>query len=197
MTKKKTALSILLLLSLVLAAPLAWAAQFSGDMKVVMGDRTQVSKIFVDGTKMRTEVQAPNGKMVIIMDTKNDKIMFLMPAQKMYMDGSGMGESMGAKEMPKLGEVPKDAKKVGTEKLKGYSCEVYELERAGMGKSKFWWVKKLGMPIKSVSETPMGKAVTEMENIKEGSQPAELFKVPAGYSKMEMPKMPKMPKGAN
>ena len=197
MIKKKNLLSLLLLLSFILAAPLAWAAQFSADMKVDAGGRKQTSKIYVDGSKMRTEVQAPNGKMIVIADTKNDKILFLMPAQKMYMDGSGMGGAMGMSEMPEVGELPKDAKKVGSEKLKGYRCDVYELTRADVGKTKFWWVQKLGLPVKSVSDSPMGKVVTELDNIKEGSQPASLFKVPAGYNKMQMPKMPKMPQPAN
>ena len=197
MIKKKTVLSLMLLLSLVLAAPLAWAAQFSADMKMGMEGHSQAMKIYIDGDLMRTEVKTPNGEMIVIVDTKNDKMLFLMPAQKMYMDTAGMGEAMGMGELPEVGKLPKDAKKVGTEKLKGYKCDVYELQRADVGKSKFWWVPKLGMPIKSISESSMGKATTELENIKEGPQPAKLFKVPAGYTKMNMPAMPKVPKTGN
>ena len=197
MIKKKTALSVVIFLSFVLSASLVWAAQFSADMKMSMQGRTQATKIFVDGTKMRTEVTAPNGKMIVIVDLKTDKMLFLMPEQKLYMDSGGMAGAMGMDDMPKIGELPKDAKKVGTEKLKGYRCEIYEMQRPEMGKTKFWWVKKLGMPIKSLSETPMGKASTELDNIKEGAQPAKLFQVPAGYTKMNMPKMPKMPKSGN
>jgi outer membrane lipoprotein-sorting protein len=56
-----------------------------------------------------------------------------------------------------------------------------------------WISEKLNFPIKTEMEGSSGSMSMEYKNIQEKKIPDSLFNVPAGYQKMSMPSMPKMP----
>lgn len=100
-------------------------------------------------------------------------------------------------------------KKVGTESIAGYKCEIYEGdikdERSQFSPHiKLWFSKKMNYPIKSEISlpAPMGKVTTHLENITVGNQPESLFSIPSGYVEaktmqeaMGMPNMGSFMKG--
>jgi hypothetical protein len=81
-------------------------------------------------------------------------------------------------------------KKVGTESIEGFTCDIYEGdvifdEQSGQAAHmKFWLSRKLQYPLKtdSMMPPPVGRVTTVLQNIKTGRQPAHLFEIPDGYA---------------
>lgn len=176
-----------------------WAGipQFSSDMKVSGRGQGMNGKVYFGGQKMRFEMQGgPRGEMIMINDAAKRVAYMLMPPQHMYMEFSadmqamrGRGPRMpDAKALDPANPCSADTnytcKKVGSETVNGRSCDKWEFtEKSGGGTRTVWIDQKLHFPIKSVGSD--GETF-ELTNIKEGAQPASLFEVPAGYTKMDM-----------
>lgn len=73
--------------------------------------------------------------------------------------------------------------KVGSESVNGRSTVKYEAANAKGDVGHFWLDSKLRFPLKWDGKNSGG----ELRNIQEGTQPASLFEVPAGFTKMQMP----------
>jgi hypothetical protein len=192
-------MTLLIVIALSMFALPAVAEEFSADMLINAGGRQMTSKMFSKDGKQRVEIATPGGKMINIIDFKTGKVFSLMPAQKMYMELEGMDDAT-LKQIKdfRAGKTPPGAKKVGSEKVSGYSTDVYMVDDPKSGKTKMWYAPKLKYPVKSEGAGPMGKHSMQLTNIKEGGVSDSLFKVPAGYKKFSMPKgMPggKMPGG--
>ena len=84
-----------------------------------------------------------------------------------------------------------NCKKLGTETVNGRATERWQvemsLEKATMGID-----QKLPIPSKTVSSDGL---TMEFSNLAEGKQDAKLFVVSAGYEKMDMGDMRKLPGG--
>ena len=177
-------------------AALALAAEFSADMVHKMGAMTKEGKVYVKGTKMRTE--SGMGQGITIVDGDTGTVWVLQPAQKMYMEmkkgaTQPMQTTQSDEELAKVA----DKKFLGTETVNGYQCEkyLYTYRDKALGTMTMWVATKLGHAIKMVHQSPEGESSFEYRNIKEGGVADSLFQVPAGYTKMEMPGMPGMGKG--
>ena len=72
--------------------------------------------------------------------------------------------------------------KVGSETVNGRSTVKYEGTNAKGEAGAAWFDSKLRFPVKWDGKNGGG----EMQNIQEGPQPASLFDIPAGYTKMDM-----------
>ena len=120
----------------------------------------------------------------------------IMPQQKMYMEmnANGMGRMGRGPRMPDAkaldptnpcaAEPNYTCKKVGTETVNGRSCDKWEFtDKNGGGTRTVWLDQKLHFPIKMVGSQGDN---FELTNVQEGTQPASLFEVPAGYTKMDM-----------
>jgi outer membrane lipoprotein-sorting protein len=165
------------------------AAEFSADMIQKMQGQTQTGKVFIKGKKMRMEMDTPGNKMVHIMLPEQKKTIMLMTKEKMYMEmtaanNPGSSPSSDKEELEKIATV----KQLGTETINGYLCDKLQVifHDKNQGTSTQWVSKKLNFPIKMVSQTPHGEAVTEYQNIKEGSVPDSSFIIPPGYQQMPM-----------
>ncbi|MBN2887420.1 MAG: hypothetical protein JXM75_12005 [Chromatiaceae bacterium] len=81
---------------------------------------------------------------------------------------------------------------VGNERLEGRAVEKWEMTASAPGQqavSTFqWYDPELKLLVRE--EFP-GGAVRELTNIRVGAQPDELFSVPAGYRRVEMPQPPR------
>jgi hypothetical protein len=75
--------------------------------------------------------------------------------------------------------------KVGTETVNGRNAVKYEGTNARGEAGTVWIDPKLQFPVKWQGKDGGG----ELRNIQEGSQPASLFEVPAGYTKFDMGSM--------
>jgi outer membrane lipoprotein-sorting protein len=169
-----------------LLAGLSLAGEFSATVVTRTDSQETKGKVYIQGEKMRQEFSTPEGMTVNIARPDKQLMWVLMPEQKMAMEmpfaKSGLGMSMA---MP---EEKAKMKLLGTETVNGYDTEKYEttVTAAGKADKHFLWVsKKLGVPIKMMSED--GKFSMEYLEIKEGGVTAGLFEVPEGYQKMTMP----------
>lgn len=152
-----------------------------------LGEKDAHGKVYVQGTKMRMEMGAPNGDENLVTITRPDKklVWVLMPEEKMYLeqpyqDDPRMKEWTPAQEAK--------SKLVGKETVSGLECNKYQVE----GEQTFYWVSdKIGFPVKT--QAPDGTMV--LKNIQPGKVPGDLFEVPAGFEKLSMPGMGGMPQG--
>jgi hypothetical protein len=72
--------------------------------------------------------------------------------------------------------------KVGNESVNGRSTVKYEATSTSGEVSHFWLDPKLRFPVKWEGKDSSG----ELRKIQEGSQPASLFEIPAGFTKMDI-----------
>lgn len=79
--------------------------------------------------------------------------------------------------------------KIGNETVNGRNTVKYEGTNAKGETGYVWLDPKLRFPVKWQGKDGSGG---ELRNIQEGSQPASLFEIPAGYKKFEMPNMGNM-----
>jgi hypothetical protein len=159
------------------------------------------AKIFFAKDKMRIESQSPNARAgggAIIVNLASQTSTVLMPQQHMYMDMSLQSQTQrlgynffrtgdvedACGDWLKLGSNKGGScHKVGNESVDGRDTVKFEATTASGVVSTFWIDPKLRFPIKWQGKNSDG----ELRNIQQGPQPASLFEIPAGYTKMEMP----------
>ncbi len=194
--------------ALMLAASFAMAqAEFSAEIVDLQksGTPTQ-AKIYFAKDKMRIESQtaSAHGSAVIInYATQTGDV--LMAQQHMYMEMPMQAQSqrMGyasaffhagdvenaCGDWQKMGHEGSTCHKVGTETVSGRSTVKYETTNASGDVSHFWLDPKLRFPVKWEGKSNSG----ELRNIQEGAQPASLFEIPAGFTKMDLGGMMQQP----
>jgi hypothetical protein len=194
--------------ALMLAASFAVAqAEFSAEIVDLQksGTPTQ-AKIYFAKDKMRIEAQtaSAHGSAVIInYATQTGDV--VMAQQHMYMEMPMQAQSqrMGyasaffqagdvenaCGDWQKMGHEGSNCHKVGSETVNGRSTVKYETTNANGDISHFWLDPKLRFPVKWEGKSNSG----ELRNIQEGAQPASLFEIPAGFTKMDLGGMMQQP----
>jgi len=197
--------------TLLIAASVALAqTEFSAD---IIDNSSQKSnkgptKVYFGKDKMRfdsADTSDPRGGGSVIFDLNNQSWVVLMAKQHMYMEmPAKMMENRGMFEFFRSGDVDNACSdwlklarnkggtchKAGSETVNGRSTVKYEGTNASGESSAVWLDSKLRFPVKWTGKNGGG----EMQNIKEGSQPASLFEIPAGYNKFDMGNMMQMQK---
>ena len=195
------------LCALLLVAVPAFAFQmpqpFSADMATTAshGNLNMAGKVYFSLPNMRIDMNSANsakssgpmgGKMSMIVDGPAKKMYMLMTEQHMYMEFSTDQNSPMTQRLPNIQDMLKSGdmcaghegatcKKVGTESIDGRACDKWEMTEKSGKVETFWMDQKLHFPIKMIS----GDITTVYTNIKEGAQDASLFKVPAGFQKLD------------
>jgi hypothetical protein len=188
--------------ALLVAASFALAqTEFSADIVDLQKPGTPTTaKIFFAKDKLRIESQNsgahPGGAFIVNFATQTSTV--LMSQQHMYMDmPQGQNQRQGYYAFFRAGDVENacgdwekmaynkggSCHKVGNETVSGRSTVKYEATSAKGEVGNFWVDPKLRFPIKWQGKNSGG----ELRNVQEGAQPASLFEVPAGFTKMEMP----------
>lgn len=200
--KRGFATRLLVLVSFVLAASAVWAQQdFSADIVTHEQGKpaSTPAKMYVTKDKMRFESQGQNGhNAAVIINFATQTSDVLMAERKMYMEfaaGQGPGAARtwayfratdvenACGDWQKMVSKPGgECHKVGSESVNGRSTIKYEAKSAGEDISDVWLDSKIAFPIKWQGKNSEG----ELQNIKEGSQPASLFEIPSDYQKMDM-----------
>jgi hypothetical protein len=165
-------------------------AAYSATQVTTRGGHTQqTSKVFVAGQKMRMEMPHPSGHGSLVSIVRQDRgvAWMLFPEQRMYRE-----VAIDEADLTGLSRQIKDdqvIEELGSETVAGYSCrkvkvrtKVTVMGRTIESTSTVWMTPKLGLPLRS--EHSSG-TVSELRDITEGRQPADLFEVPAGFSKTE------------
>ena len=186
----------------------ALAQDFSADVVSNKQGNGGLSKIYSTKDKARWEVQEKNagmGPSALIVDEAQGKWLVLMEQRHMYMDSLPMmmkspvitqfwhvsDVNDACPQWKKIAEQSKADKnwgsctKVGGDTLNGRSTVKYEGVSTKGDKAYYWVDTKLKCVIKADS----GSGSFELRNIQEGSQPASLFEIPAGYTKFDMGSM--------
>ena len=192
------------LFGLLVMAHMAMAQDFSADV-VNEKSNQELKKIYSTKDKVRFEVESRNqamGPSAIISDETQNKWIVLMPDRHMYLDS--LPAMMKTPTMYQFWHVedvndacPQWKKfaeqagtnknwgsctKVGSDTVNGRSTVKYEGVSNKGEKTHYWVDTKLHCVIKGDG----GSGGIELRNIQEGSQPASLFEVPAGYTKFDM-----------
>ena len=193
-------ISCSLALTLVTAFALA-QTEFSADLVDTHKEGSQTQgKIYFAKDKLRFDSQDqrdPKKTGAFIMNLATQTSIVLMPQQHMYMElpATTMAER-GMYSFFRTGDVENACSdwqkikhyqhgtchKVGNETVNGRSTVKYEGTNDSGDASQVWLDPKLRFPVKWQGKEGSG----EMRNIQEGSQPASLFEVPAGFTKMDM-----------
>jgi Domain of unknown function (DUF4412) len=187
--------------AVVLAASFVLAqAEFSGEVvDLQKPGAPTVAKLYFAKDKMRIEAQTsgPHGGGVVIMNFASQTSDILMPQQHMYMEMPV--QSQGQRQVYSFFEVgdvenacgdwqkishmqPGSCHKVGTDTVNGRSAIEYEATNSSGDVSRVWLDAKVRFPLKWQGKNSGG----ELRNVQAGSQPASLFEIPAGYTKMDM-----------
>ena len=196
------------LIAFLLVASLALAqSEFSADMVDTQkaGTPTQ-ARIYMAKDKMRVETGAGNakGSGAVIMNLATQTYTVLMDKQHMYMEmpaqmagqrtmynffHTGDVESACADWLQQEKNKGGSCHKVGSDTVNGRSTIKYEGTGANGDAIAFWIDPKLRFPVKWEGKNSAG----ELRNIQEGTQPASLFEIPAGYTKFDMGAMKQRP----
>ncbi len=205
-------------LSLALAAlalPLsaAWAApsdvEFSATAVQTLPQKGAVTgKLYVSKSKMRQEAVQDGQTRITISDPEQGVAWILNPERKEYVEMKGPTPTGGAAAGGGRPPMPDEAghpcqqqssglkcTKLGSETVNGRTADKWEVV-ATQGQETFrstmWVDPRLRLPVKA--EFP-GGVQSELRDVKEGPQPAELFTVPADYKKVELPQRPAQGQG--
>jgi hypothetical protein len=176
-----------------------FSADIVSDHKQGSTSTASTARVYFAKDKMRIEPQDKDPKSMgaFIMNFATQTSIVIMPAQHMYMEmpASIMNEK-GTYSFFRTGDVENacgdwlkvphnqggTCRKVGNETVNGRNTVKYEGTNSSGESSEVWLDPKLRFPVKWAGKSGTG----EMKNIQEGSQPASLFDIPAGFTKMDM-----------
>jgi len=168
-------------------------AQFTADMVTTEGDISKTSKFYVENPFYRMDMEEGGQKMFVVVNNETKTTRVFMPSEKMYMEMKSDDMKSLSNDVFQSLEVQKEkyeTKLVGKETVNGYDCEKYQVIIDGSPVSSYWQSPEIEYPIKVVSGQNQNM-VMELKNIEKGDVDDAMFKVPAGFTKMEMP-MPGM-----
>lgn len=150
-----------------------WPKAYSVEMEMTASGTKTATKMFVDGDKMRTEMNAGGMDMISITRKDKKKMYSLMPAMKMVTE-------MALPDTPAPAAAPAGpepvVEKVGSSTVNGVACTEYKVTAGGATTN--WFLSSDNLPVRMVASG----STTDWKNFKAGAQDAALFEVPAGYS---------------
>lgn len=171
-------------------------ATFSATMVESADGKTRQGRIYVTDAGVRTEMGAGDQQRIMIVDKRNRIAWLLNPARREYveMKGEDAGSAGASPPLPGDANSPCNrapgltCNRLAHEAMNGRQSEKWEIvvtQGEQSMKSLVWVDRALGMPVRE--EMPGGQ-VRELRDIRLGAQPADLFRVPQGYRRIEMPK---------
>ena len=189
------AVTLLMIASLALAQ-----TEFSADIVNTEKSEGPQAKVYFGKDKIRFEPMKkdPRGGGALIVDLSSQTSTVLMEEQHMYMQlPQQMANQRNMYHFFRAGDVENactdwlaqswnkggSCHKVGNETVNGRSTVKYEGTNSKGESGTMWLDPTLRFPVKWQGRN--GSA-GELQNIKEGSQPASLFEIPSGYTKFDM-----------
>lgn len=163
-----------------------YAADFSADVVSNTPEGSVTAKIYVSGDKSRMETAG----VTTISRVDKKVVWMLMPSEKMYMEQPFNLQTAASVEEKVEGEIERSAE--GTETINGVKTTKYRItiETQGRRESIYQWIDEaMRFPVKTAAID--GSWSSEFRNISQAKQDAQLFEIPAGYTKMSM-NMPDM-----
>jgi len=171
----------------------AQPTQFKANVQMKNGadGRTASGIAYFGGAKIRTELKDGGRSMVILADPLAHSQVILMTSEKMYMQ---MPIGQGPVSFPAAGPTDPtnpcsgssgntDCVKGPNETINGYPTVRWDYTSQDGVRTRAWVSPTLRFAIKTTDDN--GGAL-EFSDIAEGPQPASLFTIPAGYTKMDV-----------
>lgn len=174
------------LLFVIILSGIASAMEFSADTVMTTKESKMTGKMYFKADRIRMDMNVKKGNMSTITRMDKKVIWNIMPAQKMYMEMPFNQQDKPKVEEKMEGEI--ERKQVGSENIDGHPTKKYLITyKSGKGKEQMhqWLATDINFPVKTASID--GTWTQEYKNIKIGSQANDLFEVPAGYKKMQLP----------
>jgi len=176
-------------------------AAYSEDLVITASGQTMTMKRFVNGTKVRTDMNAQGQDFSMIELGDADGTMYnILPKDKraIKMTARGMMGEMHAEASDSTGEetTPPGYKVeyLGEETLDGRSTKKFRMSTSD-GSALGWFDANTGQPVRMEGQSDGKPAVMEWKNFKAAPQPAALFQVPKGYEVVDMDAMRAQMKG--
>jgi hypothetical protein len=154
-------------------------------------DREAVSvRVYVSGERLRVEPATLPG--YIIVDRGAGRALMVMRQPHIYFETPAQSELV-RNFLPS--ERMRFTRK-GSERVAGLSCTVWDVQAPG-GRSGQVCVTSDGIVLRGQGHDPQyGSGSVEAVSVTYAPQPASLFQLPAGYLRMETPRLPAGPGGA-
>lgn len=188
-------------------ANMAHAQDFSADVVSRESDNAGMKKVYATKNKVRFELQGTNAQMgpsAIVFDDTKHSYTIIMAERHVYMDAPMTitkrllthfwrvdNPNDACPEWKKTAEeagTDKDwgsCTKIGSDTVNGRDTVKYEGVSSKGEKGHIWIDSRL----RCVVKTDGNAGGFELRNIQEGSQPATLFEIPAGFTKFDMGSM--------
>lgn len=179
--------------------------EFSAEIVDLEKSGKAPTKVYFGKDKMRFDSLGGGAQAgAVIMDFTSHSYLVLMGTQHMYMEMPAQTmEKRGMYSFFRTGDAENacadwlkleankggSCHKVGNETVNGRNTVKYEATNARGETGTAWIDPKLRFPVKWQGKNGGG----ELRNIQQGSLPASLFEIPAGYSKFDMGSMTKQP----
>jgi hypothetical protein len=166
--------------------------QFKANVKQKGSDgTTSTGTMYFGGAKIRTELASDGDTTVMLVDPTARSQYVLMPSDKIYMQmPMGQGPVSGPVPRPSDpinpcagGSGNTDCVKGSSESVNGHNAIRWDYTNSDGVRTRAWISPRLRFAVKT--EDDDGNAM-ELSNIAEGTQPANLFSIPSGYTKMDM-----------
>jgi hypothetical protein len=176
---------------LVFSGSAAFAQQFTADMVRLKPAGAVTTKVSFKANKVRMEVAKQTTPSYVILDLAEHTSTMVLPDTKTYVL-SPPGHMPSSIPLVRVGnpdeacvdwkkDVDKsgECKKVGDEDLNGRKTVRYTAKASNGDPGTVWIDRELRVPIKWEAE----KGAAEMQNIKVGPQPDDLFEIPKDFEK--------------
>lgn len=162
----------------------AFALEFSAEQKTRKGAQSMTGKIYFQPDRWRVEMASPDGPKVAIHRLDKAVTWLLLP-NRTYVE-----LPLRIDQLPQIGakvEGEVGRRLVGTDQVGGRKTEKYEVTVEAQGRKEIvyqWVAIDIKMPMKTTSAD--GSWESAYSYVTLGPQPAHLFEIPAGYTKVPL-----------
>lgn len=185
---KRIGLWLMVLLCFSALGMTAWAAapDYVATYQMTSGKETSTHKMFFqgNGTKLRLEVNTPEGELVTITRMDKKVTWLLMIEAKMVMEQT-FDPNAWSKYQYDENFLTNNAKKIGEETILGYKCDIYNY-KTGSDNFTVSVSQKEKILLKSKVDSKKNKMVMEAKEVKVGKLEDSLFEVPPGYQRFSL-----------
>ena len=167
------------------APPPALSTEYSANRRIESDQGVIEGSIAAAPGRERSEMRVSGMSTVMILRSDRGLGWMLMPAQKMYMtmDFAKAAQQSGAAQNDQI-----DITEVGTETVEGQTATKYKMLMKDGSGGGFIWVTAQGIPVKmdflSKSGGEKSRMTVTLKNLQIGSQDAQNFELPSGYTAM-------------
>jgi hypothetical protein len=180
---------------LILSISLNMFGQFTATLTNTVQGTSRTFKVFSNLDKYRYEFEESGMKGILIASPRENQMWLLLPDEKFVYKTTGDDFRMVSNDPVaaiKIYASNSETKKLGTEKVSGYDCEISEYYQGDTKIFTAWYTPKLNFIIKATNHLAENSFMV-LTDIKEWKVDPSLFEVPEGYTEVDEKMRPKIP----